>query len=441
MTMKRLTLAAAVAAVAVSGAVSGALTPVQAEDGIYIPLLTYRTGAFADSGTPIANGMSDYFALLNKRDGGINGVKLVVEECETGYKTDVGVECYERTKTKGAVVYNPYSTGITNAIIPKTNSDKIPVLSMGYGLTPAADGRVFPWVFNLPTTYWSQASVFVKYVADQEGGMDKLKGKTIGLIHLDHPYGKEPIPTLEKLSAAHGFDFVTYPVPPKTMQDQRSTWEKIDSDEPDWLFMWGWGAMNPTAVKGAVDVDYPMDRFIGVWWSGNESDVRDAGQKAEGYLAGDFHGVGDGWPLFKDLREHVVGKDGSQTPDSMVGETLYNRGVFNAIVVAEAIRTAQGKFGNKAINGEEMRWGLENIVLDKARLDELGLAGFTNPINVTCEDHEGSHPVYLKKWDGTAWEKSTEWIEPMRDVVRPLIEEEAAKIASERGLATNACTS
>ena len=435
MSFRRLSLSLVSAAVIATPMLGAA----QAEEGIYIPLLTYRTGAFADSGTPIANGLSDYFTLLNVRDGGINGVKLIVEECETGYKTDVGVECYERTKTKGAVVYNPYSTGITNAIIPKTNGDKIPVLSMGYGLTPAADGRVFPWVFNMPTTYWSQASAFVKYVAEQEGGMDALKGKTIGLIHLDHPYGKEPIPTLEKLSEDLGFEFVTYPVPPKTMQDQRSTWEKIEDDEPDWLFMWGWGAMNPTAIKGAIDVDYPMENFIGVWWSGNESDVRDSGEKATGYLAGDFHGNGDGWPLFDEIRELVVGTDLSQTPDDMVGETLYNRGLFNAVIVAEAIRTAMAEFGDKVITGEEMRWGLENIDLTEARLAELGLSGFTNPISVTCEDHEGSHPVYLKRWDGSGWVKHSDWIAPMRDVVRPQIEAEAKKLAEERGLSTDNC--
>lgn len=416
-----------------------AAAPVQAEEGIYIPLLTYRTGAFADSGTPIANGLSDYFELLNTRDGGINGVKLIVEECETGYKTDVGVECYERTKSKGAVVYNPYSTGITNAIIPKTPTDKIPVFSMGYGLTPAADGRVFPWVFNMPTTYWSQASAFIKYVGEKEGGLDKLKGKKIGLIHLDHPYGKEPIPTLEALADTHGYEFVTYPVPPKTMQDQRSTWEKIEDDEPDWLFMWGWGAMNPTAVKGAADVDYPMDKFIGVWWSGNESDVRDTGEKATGYLAGEMHGVGDAWPLFDEIKAHVVGKGNSQTPESQVGETLYNRGVWNAVLVAEAIRTAQAKFGNRPITGEEMRWGLENIDVTNDRLEELGLADFANPISISCEDHEGSHPVYLKRWNGSEWERQTDWIEPMRDVVRPLIEHEAEALAKERGLPTDNC--
>ena len=435
MTLKRFSLALVAAAVLAAPTIEGA----KAEEGIYIPLLTYRTGPFADSGTPLANGLSDYFQLLNTRDGGINGVKLIVDECETGYKTDVGVECYERTKTKGAVVYNPYSTGITNAIIPKTPQDKIPVFSMGYGLTPAADGRVFPWVFNMPTSYWSQASAFIKYVAEQEGGDANLKGKKIGLIHLDHPYGKEPIPTLTVLSESMGYEFLTYPVPPKTMQDQRSTWEKIEDDEPDWLFMWGWGAMNPTAVKGAVDVDYPMDRFIGVWWSGNESDVRDSGEAATGYLAGEMHGVGDGWPLFEELRTHVIGKDGSQTPDAMVGETLYNRGIWNAVLVAEAIRTAMAKYGDRPITGEEMRWGLENIDVTEARLVELGLKGFANPISISCEDHEGSHSVYLKRWDGAKWEKHSDWISPMQDVVRPLIEKEAANLAAERGLPTDNC--
>jgi branched-chain amino acid transport system substrate-binding protein len=55
-----------------------------AEDTIFVPLLTYRTGAFANSGIPIANGMHDYLEMLNERDGGIGGVKIAVEECETG---------------------------------------------------------------------------------------------------------------------------------------------------------------------------------------------------------------------------------------------------------------------------------------------------------------------------------------------------------------------
>src|SRR5215471_21775913 len=116
-------------------------------NAVFIPLLVYRTGPYAPSGIPIANGLVDYFQMINERDGGINGVKVAWEECETQYDTKQGVECYERLKGKGggAVVVNPYSTGITYQLIPKAPVDKIPVFSMGYGMTAAANGRWFPW--------------------------------------------------------------------------------------------------------------------------------------------------------------------------------------------------------------------------------------------------------------------------------------------------------
>jgi branched-chain amino acid transport system substrate-binding protein len=64
----------------------------------FFPLLVYRTGAYAPNGVPFANGYADYLKLVNARDGGIGGVKITFEECETGYATDRGVECYERLK-------------------------------------------------------------------------------------------------------------------------------------------------------------------------------------------------------------------------------------------------------------------------------------------------------------------------------------------------------
>ena len=152
-----------------------------AQISIFVPLLSYRTGPFAVSGAPIVNGMADYLTMLNERDGGIGGVKILVEECETGYDTKKGVECYEQVKSKNPVVINPYSTGITLQIIPKAAVDKIPILSMAYGLSASADGTTFPWIFNPPATYWDGASMFIRYIGGKEGGLDKLKGKKIGL--------------------------------------------------------------------------------------------------------------------------------------------------------------------------------------------------------------------------------------------------------------------
>src|SRR5262245_35996933 len=190
MRLKSLVLGAAVASLVGSSAL---VSQAVAQDSIYIPLLSYRTGPFAGSGLPIANGMSDYFAMLNEGDGGIGGAKIVVEECETGYDTKRGVECYEQVKAKKPVIVNPYSTGITLQLIPKASVDKIPILSMAYGLSASADGTNFPWIFNPPATYWDGLSMIIKYISEKEGGLDKLKGKTIGYIFFDGGYGREPI--------------------------------------------------------------------------------------------------------------------------------------------------------------------------------------------------------------------------------------------------------
>ena len=88
--------------------------------------------------------MHDYLAMLNARDGGIGGAKISVEECETGYKNEKGVECYEALKGKKPVVINPYSTGITLGADPEGVGRQIPVLSMAYGLSASAVGQEFP---------------------------------------------------------------------------------------------------------------------------------------------------------------------------------------------------------------------------------------------------------------------------------------------------------
>ena len=85
---------------AVVMAVPAAITAAQAEDGIYIPLMSYRTGPYSGAGAAIFNGISDYLHMLNERDGGVGGVRLLVEECETGYDTKKGVECYNSTRAK-----------------------------------------------------------------------------------------------------------------------------------------------------------------------------------------------------------------------------------------------------------------------------------------------------------------------------------------------------
>lgn len=417
---RKLTLAALAAAT-----VAAMPLPAFAQDTIYVPLLTYRTGPFAGSGVHIANGMRDYLEMLNQRDGGIGGAKIIIEECETGYDTKKGVECYESLKGKNPVVVNPYSTGITLQLIPKAAVDKVPVLSMAYGLSASADGSNFPWVFNPPVTYWDGASVFVKHVAAVEGGMEKLKGKTLGLIHLDAPFGKEPIPVLEAMAKQFGFTLKLYPVPAAQMQNQGSQWLAIRRDKVDWIYNQGWGAMNPTAVKEAIKAGFPIDKLVGVWWAGGDDDARAGEAAAKGYKTLNFHNTGNSFPAMQDILKHVHEKNLSQGKKEQVGENLYNRGVFNSMLIAEAVRTAQKLTGKKGVNGEDTRRGFEALDINAARLKEMGLEGFANAMKVSCTDHNGHNKVFVSQWDGTKYVKASDWMDPIKELVRPLIEQEA----------------
>ena len=412
-----------------------------AEDPQFFPMLVYRTGPYAPNGIPSANGMRDFYMLTNKRDGGVGGVQVAVEECETKYNTKIGVECYERLKGKhgGASLVNPYSTGITYQLIPKAPVDEVPILSMGYGRTAAADGRVFKWAFNFPTTYWSQASAFIRYVGEQEGGMENLKGKKIALIYHNSAYGKEPIPTLEKLSGIHGYELTTLAVD-HPGQEQKATWLQIRRLRPDWIFLWGWGVMNSVAIQEAASIKFPMDHFIGVWWSGSENDVKPAGDAAKGYKAGTFHSVGETAKIHEDILTHLYDGDVEEARKNAFGEVLYNRGLVNAMLGVEAVRTAQARYGNQRMTGAQVRWGLENLDVSEERLTELGFGGFTRPIKVTCEDHEGSGPVLIQQWDGEKWSLVSDWIEPIREVVRPMIEEAAAAYAAENNITPRDCS-
>lgn len=408
-----------------------------AEPEQFFPMLAYRTGPYAAGGSGIFGGYEDYLALLNIRDGGVGGVKITWEECETGYNSDRGVECYERLKNKGggSTLVHPLSTGITYRLIERASTDKIPVISMGYGRTDASDGRVFPWIFPLVTNYWSQNTAKIKFIGSKEGGMDKLKGIKIANLYHESSYGKETIPILDLQAKKYGFTVEHYPVPHPGL-DQKATWLQIARRyKPDWVILRGWGVMNPTALKEAARVGFPANRIVGVWWSGAEEDVIPAGKAAVGYVAAGFHPSGADFPLIQEILDVVHGAGKGNISPQRVGTIYYNRGLIMGIISVEAVRTAQKKFGEgKRLTGEQVRWGIENLNITAARIKELGAEGLMSPIKLSCYDHEGGGAVKFQEWDGKKWNVITDWIETDQSIVRSMIEASAAKYAEEKGI-------
>ncbi|MFP1643742.1 ABC transporter substrate-binding protein [Pontitalea aquivivens] len=416
---------------AIVAAAMTAAAPAMAD--LVIPNLSYRTGPFAAGGIPYADGFNDYFTLLNERDGGIGGEKVQVPECETAYNTEKGVECYEATKGNGALVYNPLSTGITYQLIPKVSADGISLYTPGYGRTSAANGKVFEWVFNYPANYWDGASVAIKHLLDLNGG--SLEGKKIALLYHNSAYGKEPIRTLQELSKKHGYALTEIPVD-SPGQEQKSQWLQIRRDKPDYVLFWGWGVMNQVAVQEAANIRFPMENFIGIWWSGSENDVLPAGDGANGYKSLAMHGTGMDYPVYEDLKKYVIDAGKAAGAGDQVGSVLYSRGMYAAMVIAEAARKAQELAGTSAINAAQMRDGFEALEITEERMVELGLPNFGQPFAASCEDHGGPGAALIQQWDASArkWNLITGFIAPDDEVLTPLVLEDSQAYAKEAGI-------
>ena len=434
MKLKSLALAAALTAIGLSSLATTAAFAQAKEQ--FFPVLSYRTGPYGPNGAPFANGYIDYLKLVNTRDGGVNGVKLTFEECEFGYATDRGVECYERLKGKGptgATAFHPLSTGVTFALTEKAPADKIPLVTSGYGRSESADGGVFKWNFPLAGTYWVAADVLIQHLGKKEGGLDKLKGKKIALVYHDSPYGKEPIALLQERAKMHGFEVSLLPVAHPGVE-QKATWLQIRQQRPDYVLLWGWGVMNSTALKEAVATGYPREKMYGVWWSGAEPDVKGVEDGAKGYNALALqHGAGQS-KVHAEILKHVHGKGAGTGPKEEVGQVLYTRGAMAAMLTVEAVKRAQENYGKKPLTGEQVRWGLENLALDQKKLDTLGFAGVMRPVSTSCIDHMGSSWSRVQTWDGAKWAFSSDWYQADDQIIKPMVKAAADKYAADKKL-------
>jgi len=268
---------------------------------------------------------------------------------------------------------------------------------------------------------------------DLEGG--DISGKKITLVYHNSGYGKEPIPTLEALAAKHGFELGLIPVD-SPGQEQKSQWLQIRREKPDYVLMWGWGVMNQVAIQEAANIRFPMDKFIGIWWSGSENDVIPVGEGANGYKALNMHAPGANFPIYEDLKAHVYDKGLAAGAGDQAGSVLYNRGMYAAMLAVEAAKKAQEIHGTAAISPAQMRDGMEALKMDAARMEALGLPGFAPEFEASCENHGGSGLAAVQQWDAAAksWSLITDYIASDMEVIQPLIAEDSAAYAAEAGI-------
>jgi branched-chain amino acid transport system substrate-binding protein len=412
----------------------------------YFGIPSIRVGPYSAMGTGYYGGIIDYLNYVNMKQGGVNGVKLTYEECETEYNAARTVECYQRLLHKGdqkIVVFDTLGTPGAYAVIGRMQPDQVVLAQYGYGRTDAADGRVWPWVFNAAGQYWAQSTAHLNFISQKEGGIAKMKGKTIVHLHIDTAYGREPIPAMRQIAKEWGFKLVEIAVPPPGLE-QQSMWLQIRQQRPDWVTFWGAGSgMNSTAMTTAARVGFPREKMLYVTFGGAEEDMIPAGDAAKGTFVA-ANAVPGKWPLVEEIEKVVygAGKGNLQNPQR-IGTAYYNRGVGAAVMWIEALRNAQ-KIHNKVgkpVTGAEFRDGYEALDMSEGKLKELGIHGMVPPFKLSCAKHDGAEHWRMMQWNGTKFDIVSDWIGPNDPkFIRKLVEESAEKFAKENNVTPRKCS-
>ena len=287
-----------------------------------------------------------------------------------------------------------FATPLIYALLERATHDQIPLLAVGVGRADAADGRVFPYLFNPPTNYWSQNTAKIRFIGQRAGGMEQLKGRKIAHVYGDEDYGRETLPILDTQAAHYGFTVQHLAVKPPGL-DQKATWLRVKVAQPDWVILRTVGVMTTTALKEAAQVGVPRDKIVGPYPTCSEQDMLPAGEAAIGFICALWWGTGRNFPLIQEMLQYVYGRGKGAGPERDVGTPRWNLGLLRALLTTEGIRTAMRQFGNQPLTGAQVQWGLEHLSLTPASLKELGAEGLISPLTLSCRDHEGGGGVQV----------------------------------------------
>ncbi len=410
--MKKLT-ATALGTGLVLGALMLASGPAAAQNEVVIGFQCDRTGPTQTVGVFLCPGYHDYIGLVNSK-GGVEGHKIRALEIDHEYKVPPAVEAYERFKKEGAVLVGLYGTPHTQALTRKLTEDKIPGTSPGFGSAAAADGKSYPYIFPIAATYWSQATAAVKFAGDKLGG---LKGKKIAYLYYDNPAGREPLPVFEALQKKEGFTLKLFAVPAPGVEMGAQALDIARRYRADFVISHLFGRSPSVSIKELKRVGFPLTKVISFVWGQGEADINAAGgyKAAEGYSGLHFAGVGDDFPVHKEIRA-MYKAQGKGKPEGLKSTVYYNRGILNAAVHVEAIRLALKANPGKKITGDDVRKGFESI-------KDFGLGGLVPPLEINAGDHEGGGWVQVYQVKGGKFQAITDWFKAYPEVLAKALAE------------------
>jgi branched-chain amino acid transport system substrate-binding protein len=393
------------------------MLPAAAQESIKFALCYDITKAYSFVTPQVAQAARDYATLLNQK-GGISGHPIEVIVQDHGNEPQRGIECYEKLKREGVMVFDFLSTPVSRAVLPRITKDGNIMMQSLAGRGDAVDGDVFKWVFPVGPTYWGQAANDIAYIKQKQGG--NLKGVKIAFFYIDYPFGQEPIGILKTLAAKEGFDLQLFPYP-LPGNDQASAWTQMRRFDPDWIISWSLSNMHVMASREMKRNGIPISKYIAVNWL-NEVDIKNIGaDAAKGLKRGTNVAGGQDHPLIQEIITELYDKGKGAGDRKHLEDVYYNTGLAMYSIAFEGARLAVQK-GGWPLTPEKLKAGLESM-------KDFSANGLMAPLTVTATDHGGGGKTRIEMWDGAKWVPETDWIAGFSEEVWKVVKESSAEYA------------
>jgi branched-chain amino acid transport system substrate-binding protein len=389
----------------------------QAAEPVRFGLCYDLTKIYVAAVPQVAQAAKDYADLLNAK-GGLQGHPIEINVQDHGNEPQRGIDCYERLKRDGVMVFDFFSTPVSRAVLPRIMQDGNILVQPLVGRGDAVDGEVFKNVFPLAPTYWGQAANIVSYIKKQAGG--NLQGKKVAFLYLDTPFGREPMPVFEALKRIERFEFQSFGIPvPGT--DQSAAFTQLRRFQPDWVITWSFSPLHPISFREMQRNGIPIDKMITVNWI-NEVDINNFGAAAaKGLKRSTVVTGGAEHPLVKEILRELYDKGKGNGDRKMVADSYYNTGLAVYSTVFEGVGLAIKRQG-WPLTPEKIRQGMYGI-------KQFDAKGFMAPVTITPKDHGGGGKTRIDMWDGGKWVAQTDWFADYTGLVWTLVKANSADFA------------
>ncbi len=349
------------------------------------------TGPTSDVGTTYAEGLRGFVEWTNQ-NGGVEGRPLELIFQDYGYKVDQAELLYTQFVQEGAVVFQGWGTGDTEALRGRIAADKVPFMSASYSYVLGNPDEA-PYNFLVGTSYSEQLFILLDWILENH---ERPEAPSVALMHHPSPFGLSPFEQGGKGYAERKGVKLTAHEMARAATDYTAELTKIREEGARYVVFQNTSGPVSLVLKNARRLGLDID-FLCLNWCTNELLPELALESAEGVVGSMlFSPPGPGIEGLKDAEAYL-----SSRGDSLQEKgSVYGQGWWTMAVMIDGVRRVVAE--GKELTGENIKVALESIT-------DLDTGGVTFPITFTARDHRGSKGMKLFRVENGEWQPLTDF--------------------------------